>query len=299
MTSHRCTHVACVDASLESHALAHPDFRLDVTRNRNVTSDDRLWLRAFPPRGHTGRPVAIVVLEGRLRLARAGEVVCAGAGEVVRLPSREGFLSRREGPRFTSVALEWTPGTLARTPACLAAVDPMPRPDLAMIQGAVDRVASASADLRDWEALLAVLGARGVLSHPTGPMDLTASPPGGVARLSAALDQLLSDLSQRPMLVDLERATGKCSRQIHRLVASFHARYGFDASGWRDALNRRRLLVGTALMTAPGATVGLVAAAIGYGSRTAFWRAFAAADLPPPTVVAHRVREPDSALLSA
>jgi hypothetical protein len=291
LVSHRCTHVPRVGASLESHALAHPNFRLDVTRNRNVTSDDRVWLNSFKPTRRRDRPLVIVVLEGRLQLFQTGVWLSADAGEMVVLPGHRALLSRRSGPRFLSLALEWDTGTLCGWPRGGGRIGRVSNDCSEELRHLADRVASESFESSDAAGVLARVvsvfrGAR-VLPSWTRDDELFAGMPPRSILLSRALDRLLSDLSQRPMLVDLERATGMCSRHIHRMVASLHARYGFDAAGWRDALNRRRLMVGSALMTAPGATVGLVASATGYGSRAALWRAFAEAKLPPPTVLAN------------
>lgn len=73
------------------------------------------------------------------------------------------------------------------------------------------------------------------------------------------------------------------------MVSEFHPRYGFNADGWIDARNRRRLLLGAGFMTAPGATATRVAPAVGFTSAAAFSRALCNAGLPRPGAIASTV----------
>jgi hypothetical protein len=288
-SSHRCTGLACLGAALESHALVHARFRLDATRNRNVVSDERLWLRAFGRKGHVGRPVLAVVLEGRASIEHEGRRTFLEPGVLATFPNKRDMVARQEGARFVGFFLEWDPGTLADAPCATHATTRLSVPDTHALRALVDGVAARPKTPGDAQGLFtAVVGALARAGAPVrAPADaLLAEPvPAACHAIRTALDRSLSDLHARPMIVDLERSLGASPRHIQRLVVAFHARYGFDAGGWRDALRRRRMLVGTALMTAPGATTDLVARALGYGSPTAFCHAMADSRLPTPTAV--------------
>lgn len=120
--------------------------------------------------------------------------------------------------------------------------------------------------------------------------DLDEEVPEAVLRVGRALDETLSNLAGRPMVIDLDRILGLSSRQVQRVVRSFNERFGFNALGWRDTLNRRRTLIGAAMMTAPGATTDAIARAMGYASPAAFCRAMAGASLPSPGNIARHVK---------
>jgi hypothetical protein len=289
-TSHRCTGVTRLGALLESHALVHARFRLDITCNRNVVSDERLWLRAFARKGHMHRSVLAIVFEGRAWLEHEGRRLPLDAGGMAILPNKVGVSVRREGARFLGAMLEWDPGTLGDRAPAARPMGHLSLPDLHALRALVEAVtARPRSDGEARELFVAILDAlRGVgvpLDAPGATTLVEEEPQGPWEALRTALDRSLSDLHSRPMIVDLESALGASPRHIQRMVSSFHARYGFDAGGWRDALHRRRMLVGTALMTAPGATTEIVARAIGYGSPTAFCHAMAGANLPAPSAV--------------
>jgi hypothetical protein len=289
VSSHRCTRLPRLGAGLESHALAHPRFRLDVTRHENVVFDDRLLPSGVEAAGREDRPTLVAVLEGRLRLERAGMVRWLGPGDFAMLPDRHGLLRRFEGSRFVGVSLEWDPGTLGPPVAWAGAAGRLSETSRMRLRRAADAIADPSLDSDGaparFASVLAALRDEGLPLSDLPPECVAEPLPSHDRVLSEALDRSLSELSMRPMLVDLERATGLSSRQILRLVAAFHERYGFEARGWRAALGRRRLLVGVALMTAPGAKTKVVAATMGYGSSTAFGRALANSNLPAPTAV--------------
>lgn len=287
VASRRVSRAPRLGAALESIALAHSRFRLDVVRHRNVVCDERLFAHAFERRGRVDRPHLIVVLEGRARLDRPEGAQWLEPGGLALLPDRRACLVRREGSRFTSLALEWDPGTLGG-----AVADPrrgrLTGGELARLRATVEDLADTPLvhdGATRLAAMLALLRTAGVPLEAHRAPQLAEPTPVHVALLSRALDQLLSDLATQPMVVDLEQALGVSPRHLQRLVAAYHERYGFDADGWRDALHRRRLQVAAALMTAPSARADLVASTVGYGSPAALCRAFAEVQLPSPTGV--------------
>jgi AraC-like DNA-binding protein len=296
IVSRRITAIAELNASLATHALVHSAFRLHIVRNRGIVSEDRLSLRAFERKGHLGRPVLTVVLEGRARLDCEGRSVWLEPGDVSVLPHKDAVVMRQDGSRFESLAIEWEPGTLGARPRGWQ-TSKLPRGALERLRSHVCAVSDAGpdADTRASSArfaiIVALLRSFGAPFERVEPGALVDDVPQHMAALSQALDGTLSRLAEGPSMLDLDRALGVTPRHLQRLVASFHERYGFNATTWRDALNRRRLLFGASMMTAGGSTTERVALAMGYGSATAFCRALAQAGLPSPSAVPRIVRE--------
>jgi hypothetical protein len=278
LSSHRCTGVTRLGAFLETHALIHRRFRIDITRNQNVVADERPWLRSFRRKGYTSRPVLVLVLEGRSWIEYDGRPLLVDPGSTVFLPCKLGMVVRSEGARFLGLAVEWDPGTLGGVGPASATVGRLPATDLHVLRAVVDALTAGprdSAEAREiFSSMVGALQRGGApLRVPGSEMLSDAQGPRVWQGVRTALDRSLSDLCARPMIVDLQDALGASPRHLQRLIASFHAQYGFDAGGWRDALRRRRMLVGTALMTAPGASTDVVSRALGYGSTTAFCHA--------------------------
>jgi transcriptional regulator GlxA family with amidase domain len=147
------------------------------------------------------------------------------------------------------------------------------------------RTADPCASSARFATIVALLRSWGAPFERVGAGALVDDVPHHMTALSRALDATLSRLAEGPTMVDLDHALGVTPRHLQRLVTSFHERYGFNATTWRDALNRRRLLLGASMMTAVGATTERVAIAMGYGSATAFCRALSQARLPSPSSV--------------
>lgn len=292
IVSRRITAIPALEASLATHALVHSAFRLHVVRNHGVVSEDRLSLRAFERKGHLGRPVLTVVLAGRARIDVGGEARWLTPGELSLVPFKDSVVMRQEGARFESLALEWEPGTLGDRPRAWETAR-LPVAIIEQLRRLVDAVADPEADqaisAARFSAIVSLLRATGAPFAPTPAGALLEDVPEHMGSLSRALDLTLSRLADSPMMVDLDRALGVTPRHLQRLVTAFHQRYGYNATGWRDALNRRRLLLGAAMMTAPRATTERVALAMGYGSATAFCRALAQARLPSPSAISGTV----------
>ncbi len=119
-----------------------------------------------------------------------------------------------------------------------------------------------------------------------GRIELREDVPPRARELTDALDGLLSNLGEQPMIRDLCARLEVSERQLNRLVREYNAAYGFNATGWIDTRNRRRLLLGATFMTVAGATAAYVARVVGYRSPTAFSRALRRAGLPAPSEIA-------------
>lgn len=279
-------------ASVATKALVHTRYRVHVIDNRNVVCEDELFLPAMARVGHVSRPVLTVVLAGRARVRLAG---CferwLEAGDVTLLPTKS-VAMRQEGSPFRSIAVEWEPGTLGGTVSSGVDCGRLDAIAFARVARTATELESCNEPLRASLLLAEVVALLRAFGGPFDPVragDLIEPVTAPVVRLSRALDAVLSSLERSPTMVDLDDVLELSARQINRAVAQFNERYGFNASGWRDTRNRRRLLVGATMMTAPGAKTELVARAMGYASPTSFCHAFDDAGLPSPGVTADAV----------
>ena len=211
-------------------------------------------------------------------------------GDVVVVPEKGLVSMRQQGPLFHSVAIEWTPGTIggaALQPTCGRLDGDLPEVSrLARTMVGTDQPETAAHLFAEMLALLRGFGAPFEAAESGA---LIETIPEAIRKLSLALDATLTRLEANPMIVDLHALLGVSPRQLQRLVTAFNARYGFNSSGWRDTLNRRRLLVGATMMTAAGARTEGVAHALGYASPTSFCHALDAAGMPSPGEISRRV----------
>jgi hypothetical protein len=286
--SHRSVTVSALGARVSTHALLHPRYRLHAVENRRVICEDAVLMRSFDRRGHTGRPIATLLLDGAARISAHGRHAWLAPGEIVAMDEKGAIVMRQEGERYAALAFEWDPSFLGPRPEPFlsARIDDGARAELdALFARIVAGEGTAAAVVR----VVGVLRAAGLALRAPTETECTEEVSAKTAALAGALDGLFSRLDEQPMIADLERKLGVTSRQINRLVAAFNERYGFNAAGWRDARNRRRLFVGLALMTVPGATGELVARAVGYRALTAFTHALTEAGLPPPSAIAGAV----------
>jgi AraC-like DNA-binding protein len=272
-------------AALSNHALVHSRLRLHAVKNARVVSEDDLLLRAFQRAGAVGRPVVTLLLAGRGRVRAHGEEAWLEAGEAVGMDHKGAVSMRQEGEVYAALAFEWDVDFLGPRPQAF---------QRARLAGAAKDEATSV-----WEALvrgesrpealverhLHLLSTLGFPVRSAGAGELAEPVPEATQKLARGLDFALSNLEGQPMTADLEKVLGLGARQVNRLVQAFNARYGFNAAGWRDTRNRRRLMMGATLMTAKGATVGYVARVVGYRSPTAFARALADAGMPPPASI--------------
>lgn len=288
----RAVRVPALDAAREVHFLLHSGLRAYVVRARGVAIEKRLLVgtRLAPTAG--ARHLVQVVLAGRLRLGHGGREAWLGPGEVSL--QAHGFPDERwEGARFEAVVVEWT------APWCSGRVDAWttgrlgPR-DLARIAGwaatVVDRELAPDRGAAHVAELLAVLASAGIpIARAEAPGLIEAVPPAA-RDLAAALSARLSNLEQRPMLIDLETALGRSARHLRRGLSAFDRYYGFPGGpSWHQLLHWWRLSMATTLMTATGATTERVGAALGYGSPRSFCLAMAHAGLPSPGRIAAAV----------
>lgn len=274
-------------AHFSNVALVHTRLRLHAVHNARVVSEDLLLARAYPRTGGVDRPVATVLLEGRARLTVEGRHVWLSPGDGALVRSKGAIHMRQEGDPYAAVALEWDADWLGRPPELVRALSCR----LERVRDAW-QLARHGGDAAEAAArLVDELRRGGAPALRVTPAELAEPVPERMQELTAALDAALSRLGEQPMMLDLEGRLGLSSRQLNRLVAAYHERYAFNATGWIDARNRRRLLLGAAFMTAPGATTKYVAGVVGYRSAAAFARALRDARLPPAGRIAGEVRK--------
>jgi AraC-like DNA-binding protein len=274
-------------AWLSNTALVHTRLRLHAVDNARVVNEDVLLVRAYTRAGRIERPVITMLLEGEARITAYDRHVWMAPGDIVGIASKGEVRMRQAGDRFASLAFEWDPGFVGERPGELVRFHAGDRlADLRAIwTDARDEARDPAATV---DRLLDALSAIGVPVSRAG-QSLREEVPERMQDLTRALDQLLSSLEGQPMMLDLESRLGLSTRQLNRLIADYNERYGFNAGGWIDTRNRRRLMFGATFMTAPGATAKEVAQLVGYQSASAFSRALKTAGLPSPSAIADEV----------
>lgn len=295
LLSHRRVRVRELGAAHATHAVVHSRYRVHVVDNARIVAEDRLFAPSFPRRDRVRRPVATVLLDGRARISGPGGDHWLEPGSVTLIEGKGSIRMRQEGmPSYRSVSFEWDREWMGGSVGGVqpGSLDPAALERVRRIGELIARSGTASAQVAAAVAeLSAILRANGVPLEHRGPGELLEPVAPRDAELSHALDAGLSNLTAKPMLVDLRDTLDVGARQLNRLVASFNKRYGFNAGSWQDTRTRRRLMIGANLMTAPGATTELVARAVGYGSAAAFCHALAAQGLPSPGALARHVSE--------
>ena len=113
---------------------------------------------------------------------------------------------------------------------------------------------------------------------------LCAVEPERYRRLWSALQPLYATYGATLSLKQLAASLDMSLRQVGRDAKDLVATFGVG-DGFRDALLVLRLRAAVLLLGAEGASVGDVAAAVGYGSAIAMARAFRDAKLPAPSVI--------------
>jgi AraC-like DNA-binding protein len=137
--------------------------------------------------------------------------------------------------------------------------------------------------------LIERLGEAGVVS-PGLVESVVADEPERFARVWRVLRPLYEDYATSASLKQIAAAAGLSLRQLGRDLTDLTRTFGLFGAGFRDAMRVLRLRAAVLLLSAPEATPGEVARAVGYGSLDAMGRAFRDASLPAPSVVLEAVR---------
>ncbi|MBL8682172.1 MAG: helix-turn-helix transcriptional regulator [Myxococcales bacterium] len=292
LVSHRAIIADRIDAMLATSALLHPSFRVHAVENKGVVSEDALMLRAFARLGHTGRPCVTVLLEGAARISAHENTRWLAPSSALALDYKSAIVMRQEGARYRALVLEWDDSHGDR-----------PRPFVSIDDGSVfaraDALWTALRHSSGAEASPVVMDALGAIVTALRDQGLALASPAVWTEpdpdaaewftLASALDRVLSAMDDQPMVVDLAESMSLSSRQLQRVVTTFHARYGFNSGTWQDTRSRRRVMMGAALMTAPKASTEYVARVVGYRSSQSFARALQMAGLPAPSEIRDEV----------
>lgn len=291
----RVMRVPQLDATREVHFLLHSGLRAYVVRARGVAVEKRLFAGSRLERRSGRRHLAQIVLAGRMRLHDGARERWLEAGDVSL--QHAGFPDERwEGEAFEVLVLEWTPAwSEARMSPEQWTTGRLAAAELARLTSWAATVAEvelpperAAAHLA---SLLEQLSSLGLPVRRAGALELIEPVSPASRELAATLGASLSNLRQRPMLVDLETALGRSSRHLRRGLGELHRTYDLPGGSWHQLLHWWRLTLATTLMTARGATTELVADVLGYGSPRAFCLAMAQAGLPSPGRVARLVTQ--------
>jgi AraC-like DNA-binding protein len=260
--------IAVADTSVTlSVAVGGGTLVLAIVR-RNAVFDTRVV-----PRHSSLRPaggVVIVVLEGRVVWHRTGAIVDAPCMFVVPDDSSPAFDEaqyRTEGPLLRAVEIH-----VAR-----AAVEE-PRAISGTIANAAERYHTACFD----DALRDERNARAHELLTTLGEDVGSDADAPANRLWQALASSLERLDVGSTMALVALATGVSERQARRDLQSTVERMRLPYAGWRDAAKRFRVRLALVLLSAPGASIGEVAHAVGYRHGEALANAFADAGMAPP-----------------
>lgn len=277
-------------ASLSNAAVIHTRLRLHAVENERVVNEDMMLLRAYQRSGRVERPVITVLLDGEARVSAHDEHVWLAPGDVVAVDSKGEVRMRQAGAKFASLALEWEPGFVGRRPGPVERFR-APEPACARLREIWRGVRAGGEPAELVSALLSVLADLGAPVEAKPPRALDEPPTAHAQEITRALDSVLSNLEDQPMMLDLQDQLHLSARQLNRVIAEYNERYGFNSSGWIDTRNRRRLMLGATFMTVPGAIAREVASVVGYRSAAAFTRALRSAGLPPPSAIAAEVEK--------
>jgi hypothetical protein len=288
LRSDRHFYLPSLGVQLRTVALLHPALRVHVVDNRGVVCEDALGLPSFPRVGQPTRPIVTIVLDGEARVRLAdGSTRWLKTHSIAYFPRKNELIMRQEGARYRSIVLEFDAALADQRPhaqvAQLSDQQSMALQDWADVLCRVDeRTSDTMSAAEHTFQLLKRLNAEGISLLIPSPYDLALVLDRDTLDLATLLDRSLSRLADRPARVDIEDSVSLRTRVLTDQIAAFHRRFGFNADGWRDALLRRRVLVGAAAMSAPKAKTEVVSAALGYSSPTVFCRALAKANLPSP-----------------
>jgi hypothetical protein len=285
-----------LDAHLGLREVIHPRFRACIVDNRNITNEEALFSREMTRRQRRRmRPVVAVLLNGEARVRAFGRERWLEAGQMFMAGAIDEIELREQGASFRSFSFEWDPA-IGSNGAPVGQLDhgALTPSGLETLRLITERLLQPSISTGEstvhLDRALAVLSAEGLKTTLPPLASIATAPYPHDARLLGALDKMLSGLTDRPMVVDLERELDVSARHVTRLLSSFNVRYDYGATSWRAIRRWRQLKAGTAFMTHRGATPTLVARRVGYGSISAFSRALADAGLPRPTRVREAVR---------
>jgi hypothetical protein len=276
----------------------HPAFRVFTTRLHGGVLDEgvlgeRAVRRSVPksPRGglvlvRSGEVLLRLRGPGHPRLLRAGDAALVAPGD---------YLARMDPAGTEAVAvtaIDWVVGLgggACRSgadighlaPSTLAAADEL---SLAAADDETNRTTAATC------ALLDSLRSEGIPLERMTASDIGIELPDVLQRLARCFARTASRPGASAGMTDLVQATGRSPRQVARLIADFSERFEMANTGYRDAMMRSRVHLGSMFMSARNATTEAVAKFLGYSDATAYCRAHAGLGVPSPAELARALR---------
>ena len=217
--------------------------------------------RLLPDRGPAvAAPVAFVLADDEIERVGRGSRTFRTDGERVHV------IQLRLAQASLRAPIGLAGGPVALTAACWDAAARMCGGDVAALGPLLDALAGA-----------------GVVDAAVAGT-LCAVEPERFRRLWTALEPLYAAYGASTSLKQIAGSLGMSMRQVGRDAKELAKTFGVGG-GYRDALLVLRLRVAVLLLSAPSASVGDVAKAVGYGSAIAMARAFRDAKLPAPSAV--------------
>lgn len=281
LVSHRRHEIPFAGTELSLDRLVAPTFLLRRVTIRGFVQDERFTKSTLGVDCSAPRHRLAIVLDHELRDYVRDRTVTVTAGQASFVPVGTAYASRFGDGEL--LELEWsatsraeTAGTFVLGPAARAAANALAK---SLRTASIEPTLDACDDLR------AALVAEGIeVSMP--PSWRTRARDGASDQaVFARIDAALSQLSQAPMLVDLEDAMRSARRTLTRRIRSVHERYallGRGGASWRRIRDAYRLVIASILVSHPRATPSVVAKLVGYRSPEALAHAFRHASLPSP-----------------
>lgn len=290
LVSRRKIFVPSEGIAVSQERALHPHVSVRHWSLVGVTADSSLVVGPLGRGFVATRSGASLVLEGRGRVHLPGRELEIRPGDLVLTSHVRSLRERGEaGIRFVEVDWDsaWLGGAVAGFDCIRTGLVELVRASLSLLEQGPRGAATFAARLFDG------LRAEGVPVPNVDADDLECPESARFGEISAAMDQTLSLVGEKPCTVDLEERLSCTRRHITRLVESFNDAFGLEGlrgTSWRATRDYWRLFVGVLLMSSPGARTGPIARALGYASAEAFCRAFANAGLPSPARVRDVVR---------
>lgn len=256
------------------HSLRRTDVRARLTHYDGVVVDERILTPRFPAVLGPDRVQVFLLLEGAVTLHLDTPVVLS-PGDAWQMPRLAIHRGRFERARFLEV--DWASETslsvarLGASPALVA---------LANELGSVPNEGGAQRSYLD--RLLRTLADLGAPVPPAVRALDASAPTARDLRLGTAVTEQFAHLVREATVPHFSEDAALSGRQLQRVVADFHRRYGLNATNWRDTRNRWRIQVAVVLLSVPALSVGDIAAEVGFSDSTALARAFARWSLLSP-----------------
>lgn len=287
------TEVPGIDASYAEDWLFHPAFGVFSVEFSGGTLDEAvLGPRAIRRQSSTRPCVGLfAVTSGELLMRRAGRAWIVRAGEAAIVTGADAAMriepAKGEPCRF--VTLSWIVGADAAVGHEWGALGPRATQAITALATTMrggGRALAADATVDAFAALRAA----GVPVAEVSPREIRAPQPEVFQQLIGAFSRAASHPGSSRGITDLVEATGRSPRQVARLLADLHARYGMGGRGFRESMLRSRVHLGSMFLGAPGGTTEAVGRLLGYSDPTSYCRLHASLGLPSPGEFARALR---------